>query len=104
MPGVRHQLENRDLGLAAPERRPHDPVRLARKIGFDLRLGGRLLLRMGRHQDAAAIRAIGPAVIRALEAGAVDDLAQGQPRASMDAQVLPRVQLIGRPPQDDVLA
>jgi hypothetical protein len=43
-------------------------------------------------------------VIRALEPNAVDDAAERQSSASMDAQVSPREELAAGAPHDDVLA
>jgi hypothetical protein len=43
-------------------------------------------------------------VIGTLESGAVDDPPQRQTRASMQAQVAPREELVAGPPDDEVLS
>src|SRR5579859_4967181 len=54
-------------------------------------------------EDAAAVGAVGPAMVGTLEAVAVDDAAERQARAAMHAQVAPRTELVPGAPDHDVL-
>ena len=100
--GIAHELERRNLGRPAAQRRPDDPMRFPRVKGRHPRLCRRLLLRMSGHQHAAPVGCIRPAVIGALEAHAVDDLAERQARAAMHAQVAPCMNFVPGAPDDEV--
>ena len=82
---------------------PDQAVALDRAVGLDARLARRR--RVGQRRDAHAlpVRAVDPAVIRALQRAAIDP-AERQPRAAVHAQVLPGERLPVGLPDDDVLA
>src|SRR5438874_12528074 len=102
--GIVHQLECRDIRRAAAERDPDDAVPRFRLIRRNPRLCRRGLLRVRRHQDAASVRAVRPAVIRAFEPDAVDDASERQTRSAMHAEVAPGMKLLPRAPDDEVSA
>ena len=104
MAGLVEQVESRRRRFTAAEAHPDDSVCDRRAIDLNARLRRRRLLGMRRHQDAASIGSVSPAVIRALERCPADDPSQGQTRSSMDAQVPPRAVGLAGSPQHEVLA
>src|SRR5207245_9418963 len=80
------------------------PVGRARAISGDACCCRRSLGGVGGHDHAPSGAGVGPAVIGALEPNAIDHASQRQPGAAVHAQVPPRVIVIARAPEDDVLA
>src|SRR6266568_8951563 len=94
--------KERNILLRAAQRDPDPVVALLRLVDFYLCPGRRLLLWMSRNTYALSFLIIGPAMVGTNQ-GLVFDFAQREPRAPVQAEVAPYVNLCANTPQNQIL-